>query len=378
MKIDAKLAKNCPSPSINRRKQFVLMGLPFDFVSIAESAKLIEQAISSNKRCFLSTPNINFTIVAHEDEAFYQSVAISDLSVIDGMPLVWLAKIMGLPIMERVAGSDLFQFLSDTHRHQPIRVFFFGGEPGVAEQAHEQLNNYSKGMVSVGFYDPGFVSIEEMSQDHIIEKINASQADFVLVALGAKKGQAWIMNNMAKLNTPVISHLGAVINFLAGTVVRAPEKWRKFGLEWLWRIKQEPNLWKRYVKDGWSLCWLLLTKQLPYYFVNKKYKRGMSQDNAVNWQPNTHTLFLDGCFQANNLEKVDALISTMVLANHSQLKIDLSGVSYIDSAFMARLLTFQGKLNLAGSELIVLNPKHKIKRLMSLAGVLKRFKVISG
>ena len=150
MKIEAKLTES--SPSLNREKQFVLMGLPFDFVSIPESAQLIEQAISSKKRCFLSTPNINFTIAAHEDDAFYQSVAVSDLSVIDGMPLVWLAKMMDLPVKERVAGSDLFQFLSDTPREKPIRVFFFGGEPGVAKQAHEQLNSYSRGMVSVGFY----------------------------------------------------------------------------------------------------------------------------------------------------------------------------------------------------------------------------------
>ncbi|BDZ74651.1 hypothetical protein GCM10025856_23700 [Methylophaga marina] len=376
MKIEAKLTES--SPSMNREKQFVLMGLPFDFVTIPESAQLIEQAISSNKRCFLSTPNINFTIAAHEDDTFYQSVAVSDLSVIDGMPLVWLAKMMGLPVEERVAGSDLFQFLSDTHREKPIRVFFFGGEPGVAEQAHEQLNSYSKGMVSVGFYDPGFVSIEEMSQDHIIEQINASQADFVLVALGAKKGQAWIMHNMANLNSPVISHLGAVINFVAGSVKRAPEKWRKFGLEWLWRIKQEPNLWKRYLKDGWSLALLLLTKQLPYYFVDKKYKKSKSHENTVNWQPNTKTLLLTGCFHSTNLEKLDALINTTLLANRSQLKIDLGSVSYIDSAFMARLLTLQGKLNSYGCELLILNPEQKIKRLLSLAGVLKRFKVISG
>lgn len=366
-------------PSIQGRNNLhVLMGLPFDLVDIAESASLIEQAISSKKRCFLSTPNINFTITAHQDEAFYQSVAISDLSVIDGMPLVWLAKLMGFPVKERVAGSDLFQFLSEKHRDKPIKVFFFGGESGVAEKAHEQLNTHSKGMVSVGFYDPGFVSIEDMSQDEIIQKINDAEADFLLVALGAKKGQAWIMNNLTKLNVPVISHLGAVINFVAGSVVRAPEKWRKLGLEWLWRIKQEPNLWKRYLKDGWSLALLLLTKQIPYYFVNKKYRRDASQDNAVNWQPNTNSLFLAGCFHANNLEKLDALISSTLLTKRPQLKIDMKGLDYIDGAFVARLLILQGHLSVLGCEVVILSPEQKIKRLMSLAGVLKRFKVISG
>ncbi|KKM23840.1 hypothetical protein LCGC14_1611150, partial [marine sediment metagenome] len=237
---------------LERPKLHLLLGLPFDALSLDEAVVEVESAIQTQKRCFLSTPNINFTIAATEDEAFFDSVVQSDLSVVDGMPLVWLASLSGLPIKERVAGSDLFQALMTRKRETPIRVFFFGGEEGIAELAHLKLNSDVQGMESVGFYDPGFVSIEEMSQSHIIDKINQSKPDFLLVALGAKKGQAWIMANQEKLNAPVISHLGAVINFVAGHVERAPKKWQKFGLEWLWRVKQEPKLWRRYASDGVS------------------------------------------------------------------------------------------------------------------------------
>jgi len=87
----------------------------------------------------------------------------------------------------------------------------------------------------------------------VLQAINASQADFLVVALGAKKGQAWILHNLEHLQVPVVSHLGAVVNFVAGTVQRAPAAWQRAGLEWLWRIKEEPALFGRYWNDGLAL-----------------------------------------------------------------------------------------------------------------------------
>jgi len=104
----------------------------------------------------------------------------------------------------------------------------------------------------VGAIEPGFGTVEQMSQDHIIEEVNASEADFLAVSLGAKKGQLWLHRNYHRLTIPVRSHLGAVINFQAGTVKRAPPRLRAWGLERLWRIKEEPHLWRRYAHDGTS------------------------------------------------------------------------------------------------------------------------------
>ncbi|MCD8512378.1 MAG: WecB/TagA/CpsF family glycosyltransferase, partial [Nitrincola sp.] len=104
----------------------------------------------------------------------------------------------------------------------------------------------------VVLHDPGRGDVASMSTPEIIEKINLSQADFLVVSLGAKKGQAWILHNLDKIQVPVVSHLGAVVNFVAGTVKRAPKVWQKLGLEWLWRIVEEPYLWKRYASDGFA------------------------------------------------------------------------------------------------------------------------------
>jgi N-acetylglucosaminyldiphosphoundecaprenol N-acetyl-beta-D-mannosaminyltransferase len=254
------------------RDIWCLLGVPLDAVTMAQALTRVRRAARARTRCFLSTPNLNFLVTAQADTAFRESVVESDLSLADGMPLVWLARVLGLPIRERVAGSDLFEALrrEGSDRAQggaPLKelsVFFFGGPAGVAEKACVRLNAASGEMRCTGWHYPGFVPVEGMSGGDVIAKINASDADFWVVSLGARKGQAWILRNLARLAVPVVSHLGAVVNFLAGSVSRAPKWVQRAGLEWLWRIKEEPALWLRYVRDGLVLLRLVATRVLPY------------------------------------------------------------------------------------------------------------------
>ena len=241
-------------------------GLPFDAVDTAAAAERLCVAMRDRRQLFLSTPNLNFLVAAQRDAAFRASVEASDLSVADGMPVLWLARLQGTPLPERVAGSTLFDELrrgvGQEVLGRPVKVYFFGGPPGVAQQACEVLNAEQAAgqgyMLGVGAQCPGFGLVADMSAPEAIEAINASGADFLVVALGAQKGQAWIMHNLPQLTVPVVSHLGAVVNFVAGTVRRAPLAWQRLGLEWLWRIRQEPQLFKRYWGDGWALLGLAL------------------------------------------------------------------------------------------------------------------------
>jgi len=265
---------NQPLNSSTRRVHFIL-GLPFDELSLKQAVESIQHAVRTRSRCFFSTPNLNFLVTAQNNDVFRKSVLESDLSLADGMPIVWLARLLGVPIRERVAGSDVFEALRHAKGKQ-IKVFFFGGPPGVAQQAAEKINSENGGLVCVGFESPGYGSIQEMSDTTTIAKINASGADFLVVSLGAAKGQAWIMHNLAVLNMPVISHLGAVVNFVAGHVSRAPLWMRKTGIEWLWRIKEEPALWRRYFFDGIALIKLLTFKVFPVVFRNQCRKFGIT------------------------------------------------------------------------------------------------------
>ncbi len=236
-----------------------IAGLPFDVVDTEGAVKLLCQAMRDKRRLFLSTPNLNFLMTAQGNPAFRESVLCSDLSVADGMPLIWLAKRQGTPLPERVAGASVFAALrrgdGQAVLQRPVRVFFFGGPTGVADKACAVLNaEHAQGgpMQCVGALCPGFGSLEDMSSPEVSQQINSSGADFLVVSLGAAKGQAWIMRNLGQLQVPVVSHLGAVVNFVAGTVRRAPPAWQRLGLEWLWRVKEEPELFGRYWRDGWG------------------------------------------------------------------------------------------------------------------------------
>jgi N-acetylglucosaminyldiphosphoundecaprenol N-acetyl-beta-D-mannosaminyltransferase len=151
-------------------------------------------------------------------------------------------------------------------------VYFFGGEEGAAEAAAQAVNRPGSGIVPAGVCYPGFVGIDQMSSDVIIQDINASGADFLVVALGAAKGHRWIEANRHRLEVPVISHLGAAINFISDRVLRAPLWVQQLGLEWLWRILQEPPLFMRYARDAVFLAKVTVGFVLPEALM-RRYRR---------------------------------------------------------------------------------------------------------
>lgn len=257
------------------RNVWCLMGLPIDAVSMGQALEIVTHAITTKKKLFLTTPNLNFVVGCLNDANFRDSVIRSDLVVADGMPLIWVAKLLNIPIRERVSGSNLIERLfAQRTVPEKYKIFYFGGQDSVALQASENTENVAVAAAGVGAISPGFVSVEAMSAPEYIEKINHSEADVLVVALGAKKGQDWIVKNVPALNIPVVSHLGAVVNFVAGTVSRSPPWMQKTGLEWLWRIKEENALFRRYWNDGVQFLTLLRQSVIPQIWERSTAKGG--------------------------------------------------------------------------------------------------------
>lgn len=364
-----------------QQSQVSLLGLPFHPFTLSQAINHIENAIETKTSCFISTPNLNFTILAQHNAPFYDAVLNSDLVVADGMPIIWVAKFLGLPIKERIAGSDLFDLLSKKPRAQKIRVFFFGGEQGVAALAAEQLNKISVGMEACGFIDPGFVSVEQMTTETIRQQINQAKPDFLVVALGAQKGQQWIMQNKAYLNAPVISHLGAVINFVAGKVERAPVLWQKLGLEWVWRIKQEPKLYKRYLMDGLSFIKMFFSRVIPLKF----YVFWLSQITAydartaiikvVDNNKLRQEIKVAGWLSSKYLPELNKIIE-QVLLNNDEICIDGAELIYLDATIIARFCILQAQINDTGKKLILKDFSPKAVRLLQYSSVIKNFTLI--
>jgi N-acetylglucosaminyldiphosphoundecaprenol N-acetyl-beta-D-mannosaminyltransferase len=326
------------------RPVYDILGLPFDAVDLQGAVRSVIQAVENQTPLFISTPNLNFLIASQSDASFRQSVQASDLSLADGMPVIWLARLLGVPVFQRVAGSDLFEALC-AQTNRTVKVYFFGGPDGAAQQASDKVNAIAEtrarqgltpGVRSVGFESPGFGTLDDMSQPTVIERINATGADFVVVALGAKKGQAWIQRNREQLHAPVISHLGAVVNMAAGTIARAPKWMQRIGLEWVWRIKEEPMLWKRYASDGWMLLRLLLTQIVPQMAWRMKLRwRGpaQSRDAALDVRRDQGVchLALRGIWTDSHVQPFRDQLTAA--AKQSELtQLDIRGASYLAPA----------------------------------------------
>jgi N-acetylglucosaminyldiphosphoundecaprenol N-acetyl-beta-D-mannosaminyltransferase len=349
------------------REVHCLLGLPIDAVNLATAEQRIRAAVAGHAPCFLSTANVNFLIGCQSDDAFRNSVINSDLSVADGMPLIWLARLMGIPLCERVAGSTLF----DTLRYGPgerLSVYFFGGPDGVAEAAWRQLSFESKGLTCVGYESPGFGSIDEMSTEGIIQRINTSKADVLVVSLGARKGQAWIERNRRRLDVPVISHLGAVLHFVAGTVKRAPAWVQNLGLEWLWRIKEQPKLWLRYLQDGLALLNLLVTRALPYAWYLRHHKASADQLAAARVEAKDegqhYVVRLRGAWTHANIARLRRCFYRAARVG-KDVSLEMSGVTYVDSAFVGLVMLLQGHQRQNGKQLLILSLPETVRRVIT-------------
>ena len=358
-----------PAPNFDRQVH-CLFGMPIDALDMATAEQRIRASVATGSRCFLSTPNVNYLIACQSDEAFRNSIVNSDLSVVDGMPLVWLARLMGIPLRERVAGASLFESLRSAPG-KPLAVYFFGGSDGDAEAASRRLAQKGKGLTCVGYESPGFGSVEELSTEAIIQRINASHADILVISLGAPKGQAWIEHNRRRLNVPVITHLGAVLHFTAGTVNRAPAWMQKSGLEWLWRIKEEPALSRRYWRDGKAFLRLLTTRALPYAWSQKRRKPSayQLQRAAVELQENGHrcTLVLHGAWTRSNLAPLRESFLKASLTK-KDLRLEMGSVTYLDSALVGLLMLLERHQRLQGRRFLLASLPQRIRRTLDYCG----------
>lgn len=333
------------------RDVWAIFGMPIDNVTLDQAVGLVERAIVTRERLSFVTPNINWLVRALKNDVAMRQIINADLSLADGAPVVWLARQLGMPIKERVAGSDLF----DKLRHQqkdnavPIRVFFFGGRDGAAEAAHDALARDNGRMIAAGWHNPGFGDVDSMSSADVRRKINAANPDFLIVSLGAAKGQAWIEHNQAELDVPAIAHLGAVVDFVAGSIKRAPLWASRVGIEWVWRILAEPSLWRRYWSDGTDLV-RLASKRLG---VLKRLSRPLSAITPITAHQTPSGLKLGGDLVYAHRKALSVELQT-VAQKPGDCALDLTEIGAIDASALGQVRMLEQCLTRRGNRLEIL------------------------
>jgi N-acetylglucosaminyldiphosphoundecaprenol N-acetyl-beta-D-mannosaminyltransferase len=189
-----------------------------------------------------------------------EAYGAADLSLVDGMPVLWASRWVGPGLPEKVSGSDLVLPLMRSAGANSWRVFLLGGREGVALLAAERLSRSIPGLQIVGTLAPRIdMSEPRERRQYIVDAVCAARPNLVVVGLGAPKQELWIHESRAALKPAVLLGLGASIDFVAGTVSRAPEWMSRSGFEWIYRLVHEPRrLWRRYILKDPKFAWIVL------------------------------------------------------------------------------------------------------------------------
>lgn len=240
-------------------KQMYFAKSKIDLITTKEVVEKISDWIKneSQKLHWVVVTGMHGIVYSSKHEDFKYIIGHANLFVPDGISLVWLGKIKGIDIKNRVSGADLMKEFFNVAQKNNFSNYFYGDTQETLKELNSKLLlSYPKLKIS-GIYSPPFKELTNKENEEIISKINLAKPDVLWVGLGLPKQEKWIFKNRDKLNVPVVIGVGAAFKFLSGKVKRAPRWVGKIGLEWLWRLFREPKtVWKRIFFDMPYFIWL--------------------------------------------------------------------------------------------------------------------------
>ena len=242
---------------------FHVLGVRVDAVQMSDAVARLRSWIDDRQSIarFVAVTGMHGIAESRENSQFRQVLNAADLVVPDGMPLVWLGRLKGYPLGQRVCGAELMdafcQVSGKAYRH-----FFYGGAPEVAERLARVLHE-KHGIVIAGTYTPPFRPLTVAEGKELASFVERTSPDVLWVGLSTPKQESWMYEQRHKLKVPVMLGVGAAFDMNSGNLQRAPKWMREHGLEWLFRLASEPRrLWRRYLitipQALWFVCLELL------------------------------------------------------------------------------------------------------------------------
>jgi N-acetylglucosaminyldiphosphoundecaprenol N-acetyl-beta-D-mannosaminyltransferase len=233
--------------------QIQLFGLGFLAVNLEQAAGILMDAARGKAKALVVTPNVDHIVQLYKNEEFRSIYRTARYVFVDGMPIVWFSHLLpkSFHLPARVNGTNLMMLTCEHASRTDLSVALVGGPEGAAEDATAELQAKYPSLKVAGYYCPpfGFENNQDENQK-IVDIVQDWAPDFLFVGVGTPKQERWITENWETLNFHVAMGIGSAIELIAGQTSRAPSWWQNSGLEWLWRLGQEPGrLWKRYLYD---------------------------------------------------------------------------------------------------------------------------------
>ena len=357
-------------------KMVVILGVPIDNLNMAETLDKLEDLARRGQETGIghqvATVNVDFIANAHDDPELLYLLQNVSLAMPDGMPLVWAARALGVPMEERVAGVDVVFRLAERAAHKGYSVYLLGAAPGVAAHAAEILQEKFPGLRICGVNSPIIQSIEETDPD-ILEDISKSQPDILLVAFGNPKQEKWIARYSKQLRVPLMIGVGGTLDFISGTKKRAPEWMQRSGLEWIHRLAQEPGrLWRRYGRDM-IVFGRLFARQ--WWLMRGLGNKAVSPKCASQVYSNENgRISLQGCLSVNHIQAFSDIFE-QTLTVYTKVTLDLSQATFLDASALGVLVGLTRHARENGGDLVLVNVPQQIENMLIFHKLDRYFKL---
>jgi N-acetylglucosaminyldiphosphoundecaprenol N-acetyl-beta-D-mannosaminyltransferase len=231
-----------PAPQTPRVDEEPVLGVPLALTDYDQTLEWIDATIAHHGRGYICVAAVHTVMVCQEDPELRAAVLNADFVVPDGQPLVWAMNALGHHLPSRVYGPTLMERACERAARTGVRMYLYGGRnQGALVQLALNLRQRFPGVKIVGGYSPPFRDLSPQEEDAIVVEMNRSKADVVWVGVGAPKQEKWMAAMRDRLDAPVLVGVGAAFDFHAGLVPQAPEWMQSAGLEWLFRMAQEPR-----------------------------------------------------------------------------------------------------------------------------------------
>jgi N-acetylglucosaminyldiphosphoundecaprenol N-acetyl-beta-D-mannosaminyltransferase len=246
------------TPELNTRRTFTAASMAVDLLTGGSLLNKLEAAVRSGTKHRVIFCNVSTVVECQENEALREAVGTAEIVSPDGMPLVWLARLKGQTGIERVDGPSFMKASMAWGVQHGWRHYLYGGSDKVLPRLIENLRTEMPDLQIAGSDSPPFRELTDDEKAAAVGRINASDADLVWVGLGMPKQEIWMAHHQSLLNAPVLLGVGAAFDFHGGSKRRAPVWMQRSGLEWSYRLAQEPGrLWKRYLMGNGRFLYLV-------------------------------------------------------------------------------------------------------------------------
>jgi N-acetylglucosaminyldiphosphoundecaprenol N-acetyl-beta-D-mannosaminyltransferase len=230
-----------PAPGSGIRRRDIL-GVPIALTDYAGAMDVMDEMIATRSRGWVCAAAVHSVMVARSDPLMHRALTDSVITVPDGMPIVWAANLLGEKLSNRVYGPELMRRYCERNVDKEHRVWLYGGrDQGALVQLALSLRRQHPGLKIVGGYSPPFRALTAEEDDAIADQINEARPDLLWVGIGVPKQEKWMVRMRDRLEVPVMCAVGAAFDFHAGRVSQAPRWMQERGLEWTYRIAQEPR-----------------------------------------------------------------------------------------------------------------------------------------